>query len=88
MYQLGNGKVIYLSIEQYLDLTDLDIQYLISQDSGDHIIHPFADSAINKNTKETYYDFDDTSDDDISYDNPLNDHSFDDIVDLSDPTDI
>ena len=58
LYQLPNGKVIYLSVDQYLDLTDLDIQYLMSIDYGEHIINPFADSAISKNTKEKYYDFD------------------------------
>jgi hypothetical protein len=29
-YQLPNGKVIYLSIEQFLEMTDQDIQFLMS----------------------------------------------------------
>ncbi len=34
-YQLPNGKVIYISIEEYLALTDADIQYLIALDYGE-----------------------------------------------------
>ena len=33
LYQLPNGKVIHLTVEQYLDLTDLDIQHLIALDA-------------------------------------------------------
>jgi hypothetical protein len=87
LYQLPNGKVIYLSVEQFLELTDLDIQYLMSIDYGDHIVNPFTDSAININIKEKYYDFDYLTDDEseniISDDEP-----FDDIIDLSGPMDI
>ena len=87
LYQLPNGKVIYLSVEQYLDLTDLDIQYLMSIDYGEHIINPFADSAISKNTKEKYYDFDYLTDDE-SENIVSDDEPFDDIIDLSGPSDI
>ena len=87
LYQLPNGKVIYLSVEQYLELTDLDVQYLMSIDYGDHIVNPFTDSAIDINTKEKYYDFDYLTDEEseniISDDEP-----FDDIIDLSGPSDI
>jgi hypothetical protein len=38
LYQLPNGKVVHLSIEEYLELTDLDIQFLMSIDYGEHII--------------------------------------------------
>jgi len=57
LYQLPNGKVIHLSIDEYLDLTDLDIQYLMSIDYGDTVIDPFSGSAINGNVKEIYYHF-------------------------------
>ena len=87
LYQLPNGKVIYLTVEQYLELTDLDVQYLMSIDYGDHIVNPFTESAIDINTKEKYYDFDYLTDDEseniISDDEP-----FDDIIDLSGPSDI
>ena len=87
LYQLPNGKVIYLSIEQYLELTDLDVQYLMSIDYGDHIVNPFTDSAIDINTKEKYYDFDYLTDDE-SENIVSDDEPFDDIIDLSGPSDI
>jgi hypothetical protein len=87
LYQLSNGKVIYLTIEQYLELTDLDVQYLMSLNAGEFALNPFTDSAVVENTKEKYYDFDYLTDDEseniISDDEP-----FDDIIDLSGPTDI
>ena len=51
-YQLPTGKVVYLSIEEFLDLTDEDIQYLIAHDCGDHIVNPFSGSAL-KSRKTT-----------------------------------
>ena len=81
LYQLSNGKVIYLTIEQFLELTDLDVQYLMSLNAGEYALNPFTDSAIVENTKEKYYDFDYLTDDEseniISDDEP-----FDDIIDL------
>jgi hypothetical protein len=50
-YQLANGKVIYLSIEEYLSLTDEDIQYLIASDYGDVITNPFSGSAVDTKKK-------------------------------------
>lgn len=85
IYQLPNGKVIHLSIEEYLSLTEEDIQYLISLDYGEHIRDPFSGSAVKKNSKEKYYDFSSMNDEDIE-DN-ASDNPFDDIVDLSDNLD-
>ena len=56
LYQLPNGKVVNLSIEQYLDLTDLDIQFLMSIDYGEHVLDPFTGSAVEKNTREKFID--------------------------------
>tara|TARA_R110000772_G_scaffold109096_1_gene212291 strand:+ start:465 stop:713 length:249 start_codon:yes stop_codon:yes gene_type:complete len=58
LYQLQNGKVIYLSIEEFLDLTDEDIQHLMALNAGDYITDPFSGSAMKKNTKKKRYDFD------------------------------
>jgi len=89
LYQLPNGKVIHLSVEEYLNLTDEDIQYLMSIDYGEHIRDPFIDSAIDNNRKEKYYDFDFVSiDDDEVNDIISNDESFDDIIDLYDDLDM
>jgi len=52
LYQLPNGKTINLSIEEYLSLTDQDIQDLMALNFGDYISSPWADSAIKKSHKE------------------------------------
>lgn len=88
LYQLPNGKVIFLTIDQFLDLTDDDIQYLMSVDAGDHTPNPFTDSAVVQNTKEKYYDFDYLPDDESSEDIVSDDVPFDDIIDLTGPLDI
>ena len=86
-YQLPNGKVIYLTIEQYLDLTDEDEQYLMSLDAGEYAVNPFTDSAVVENTKEKYYDFDYLPDDESCDDIISDDTPFDDIIDLTGPLD-
>lgn len=88
LYQLPNGKVVHLSIEEYLDLTDLDIQFLMSIDYGEHIIDPFTGSAVGNNTREKYIDTDFLSIEDYDLnDIPLDDLPFDDIIDLEGPLD-
>jgi hypothetical protein len=88
LYQLPNGKVIHLTIEEFLDLTDEDIQYLMSIDFGEHIRDPFTGSAVEKNTREKYIDTDflPLEDYDLN-DMPSDDLPFDDIIDLEDPLD-
>ena len=89
LYSLPNGKVVHLSIEEYLDLTDEDVQYLMSLDYGDYIINPFTGSAVDNNTKERCYDFEFLSQDDEIINNiNSDDDSFDDIIDLSDNLEI
>lgn len=86
-YQLSNGKTIYLTIEQYLDLTDEDIQYLVSIDYGDQYLNPFNDSAITKPVNDKTYDFDYLPDDENESESISDDTPFDDIIDLMDPLD-
>ena len=82
-YQLQNGKVVYLSIDEYLELTDLDIQYLMSIDYGEYILDPFTGSAVEK-TNQKEYDFDFVSlDDEEIGDIPSDDDPFDEIIDIS-----
>jgi hypothetical protein len=89
LYQLPNGKVVHLSIEEYLDLTDEDVQYLMAIDYGEHILNPFTGSAVDKNTKEKYYDFDLLAQDDENLNDRISDDEpFDDIIDLSDNLEI
>jgi hypothetical protein len=47
LYQLRNGKVIEMSVEQYLDYTDDDLQYLMCLNAGDVVEDPFFGSSIN-----------------------------------------
>jgi hypothetical protein len=82
-YQLPNGKTIYLTIDQYLDLSDEDIQYMMSVDYGEQILNPFADSAVVENVKEKYYDFDYLPDDESDDNSVSDDDPFDDIIDIS-----
>lgn len=53
MYQLPNGKVIQLTVEEYLDLTDNDIQYLMSMNAGEYAHSPFTGSVIKNRKKQT-----------------------------------
>lgn len=87
-FQLPTGKTIYLTIEEYLDLTDADIQYLVSINCGDSILDPFKGSAVEKNSTEKYYDFDYLPNDEEDINNIISDDEpFDDIIDLTDPLD-
>ena len=51
-YQLPTGKVVQITIEDYLNLTHRDIQYLLSINAGEYIHNPWADSAISRIKKE------------------------------------
>jgi len=85
-YQLPSGKVINISVEQYLTLTDEEIQYLISIEYGEHINIPFTDSAAIEQRQEKTYDFDYLPDDeDTDPGLTSDDLPFDDIIDLTDP---
>ena len=48
LYSLPTGKVIELSIEQYLELTDEELEYLIAINYGESIENPFFGSILDK----------------------------------------
>jgi hypothetical protein len=48
IYQLPTGKIVHLSLEEYLNLTDEDVQYLISTGVGGSPNNPFYSSALSK----------------------------------------
>lgn len=58
-YQLPNGRVINITIEQYLSMSDSDIQYLLCTNAGDSVHNPFTGSALDENSteKQKEYDF-------------------------------
>jgi hypothetical protein len=49
LYQLPTGKVIEISTEQYLDMTDGDLEYFIAHNIGEHVENPFFASTIHSN---------------------------------------
>jgi hypothetical protein len=49
LYSLPNGKVIEISVEQYLDITDEELEYLISVNYGEYVENPFFGSVIHAN---------------------------------------
>ena len=47
-YQLPSGKTISISLDEFLDLTDADIQYYMSVNHGTSVGNPFKGSSIDK----------------------------------------
>lgn len=46
LYNLPTGKTIELSVEHFLDLTDEELEYLISVNYGEAIENPFFGSIL------------------------------------------
>jgi len=72
VYQLPNGKVIFISIEEFLELTEYDIQYLMAVDAGEYI----NQHGNNPEIKNEYF-----SDDD---DESISSYTLEDTMDLPD----
>ena len=53
IYQLPTGKIVYISLEVYLDLTEADIQFMIAHANGNSPNNPFHGSAMKGPTKDT-----------------------------------
>ena len=76
-YQLPNGKVIYISIDEYLSMTDEDIQYFIASDFGETVINPFSGSAVDtkkkplKEPEDNLIGFNDDDNDDFLTDSDI-----------------
>lgn len=48
LYQLPNGKVVEISTEQYLEMSDEDFEYLIAYNYGEVVEDPWFGSSLNK----------------------------------------
>lgn len=48
LYQLPNGRTIEMTVEQYLDMTDDDFEYLIAHNYGDELEDPWFGSVLTK----------------------------------------
>lgn len=49
LYNLPNGKTIHLSIDEFLTITDDEIQFLVAYGYGEVINNPRYGSAVNTN---------------------------------------
>jgi hypothetical protein len=92
LYNLPTGKTIYLTIEEYLNLTDQDIQELIALNFGDYI-NPYERSLASdpdlSRVDPTLIDIELFPLEDREDSNPDFDGLFDDdYIDFSDPYDI
>lgn len=63
LYQLPNGKVIEISTEQYLEMSDEELEYLIAYNYGEVMENPWFGSVLSK--KEAAPPSDITESDDI-----------------------
>ena len=54
IYQLPNGRIIELSLEQYLDMDDIEIRDLngLGKEYTSEAPNPFYKSTLNSNKKE------------------------------------
>ena len=50
-YQLPNGKVIEISTEQFIEMTDEELEYLIAYNYGDVVENPWHGSILNKHDR-------------------------------------
>lgn len=48
LYQLPNGKVIEISTEQYLEMSDEELEYLIAYNYGETMEDPWFGSVLSK----------------------------------------
>jgi len=47
-YQLPNGKVIEMTTEQFVEMSDEELEYLIAYNYGDILENPWLGSVLNK----------------------------------------
>jgi len=69
---LPNGKTIIISVEDYLDMSDADIDFLVKANVGTQLNNPWANSAIkeeNTKTESKDLDYEYENEDDESFNN-------------------
>jgi hypothetical protein len=52
LYQLPNGKVIEISTEQYIEMSDEELEYLIAYNYGDVLENPWFGSVLSKQSSD------------------------------------
>lgn len=59
IYQLPNGKVIYVSVEEFLSLTDDELSIIVNNSPGEHVSQEmFYGSHSFKVEHEDFYEID------------------------------
>lgn len=53
LYQLPNGRVIEMSTEQYFEMSDEELEYLVAYNYGDLLENPWFGSVLSKQPKPT-----------------------------------
>jgi hypothetical protein len=56
LYQLPNGKVIEISTEQFVEMTDEELEYLIAYNYGEVQENPWFGSVLSKQSPEDEID--------------------------------
>jgi hypothetical protein len=54
LYQLPTGRVIEISTEQYLEMSDEELEYLIAYNYGDTLEDPWFGSVLHKKEPVTH----------------------------------
>ncbi len=63
LYQLPTGKVIEISTEQYLEMSDEELEYLIAYNYGDTLEDPWFGSILKKREQASSNDEEEISPD-------------------------
>lgn len=67
IYQLPTGKIIYITVEQFLALSDDELDSLSSMNIGEYAKSPWVGSAIKNTKKKEVIDDDLRHDESIDY---------------------
>jgi hypothetical protein len=60
LYQLPNGKVIEMSTEQYFEMSDEELDYLVAYNYGEVLENPWFGSILSKADNSRSEDIPDT----------------------------
>lgn len=81
LYTLSNGKTIYLTFEEFINLTPEEEQYLVAYGYGEVIQNPFRGSVIKSKKRVKDPDEDEDEDEFKDYDDD-EDEDFNEIPDF------
>lgn len=89
LYNLPNGKTINLSLEEFLSLTDEEVQFLVAYDYGEHINNPRRGSVLGKSSRDDEDEKEEIEDDEVEVISELdNTSNYDKTQDLDSEVDV